>query len=95
MKGRIYIPTDVDERIQRVLKRRMADEFGGYTILEATGGWKPDGREETEEENVRVFEADGMTETFARPTAEWVSDHPETDQDVVMWEVLDTKTGFE
>lgn len=95
MKGRIYIPTDVDERIQHAVKNRIIDELGGYTIFEATGGWKPDGRVEVEEENVRVFEADGMSEMFARTTAEWVSDHPETNQEVVMWEVFENKSGFE
>jgi hypothetical protein len=93
MKGRIYIPTAVDERIQRVVKNRMANKFGGYTILEATGGWKPDGQEEVEEESVRVFEAVGMDETLAQSTAEWVKG--QSDEETVMWEVIDTTTGFE
>lgn len=91
-KARVYIPTAVENAIVRTVKNRMADEFGGYTVVEARGGWVNENKELIEED-VQVLEVAGGDETFAQSTAEWIQIH--SDETSVMWEVVAQTHGFE
>jgi hypothetical protein len=91
-KARVYIPVAVEDAILRTVKNRMAEKYGGYTVIEARGGWV-DEQKELIEENVQVLEVAGGDETFAQSTADWVQLH--SDEDTIMWEVVEQTHGFE
>jgi hypothetical protein len=91
-KSRIYLPEGIDGQIKRTVKNHVAEQHGGYTVLEGRGGWRsPAG--ETIEESVEVLEIVGMKAAVAESTADWVARH--TSEDEVMWETLQVEAGFE
>lgn len=88
----IYMPHGIDEKVLSAVLKRASDKFGGFTTVEASGGWvSPDG--ELVKEPVTLVKVAGAGENWAQSTAQWVAD--KTDETEVMWQVSDTKTGFE
>ena len=90
--GKVVIPTAVEERIARTVKKRAADKFGGFTVYTADGGWM-DESGNVGEETVEVVEIAGADETFVQSTAAWVQE--KSDETAVMWSVSDETVGFE
>lgn len=93
-KGRLYLPTEIPDDIRRTVKNHLAEKFGGFTVIEARGGWVNE-HEELVEEDVEVLEvAHGAVSTGKMSgMATWVQEH--TEQSEVMWEVSNTMVGFE
>jgi hypothetical protein len=92
MKGIIYLPKGIDSKLRTAVKKRAAEEFGGFTMFEASGGWVNE-RGELIEETVDVLEIAGADETFVRSTAEWLSNR--SNETEVMWETIPNSYGFE
>jgi len=90
--GRVVIPTAVEERIARTVKKRGADKFGGFTTYTADGGWV-DNDGNLVEETVEIIEFAGAGETFVQSTAAWIQE--KSDETAVMWSVSDETVGFE
>lgn len=91
-KGRIYVPKAVSERLKRTLKTHAAQEFGGFTAIDAQGGWMSP-NDELIEEPVTIIEVAGMDETKAASTARWLQE--KSDETTVMWECVNQTHGFE
>lgn len=88
---RIYIPTNVENRILTAVKHRAADEFGGFTVFSSDGGWVDDNGELIEE-TVNVIEVENASENWAASTAQWIAD--KSGEDSVMWQHVDSTVGF-
>lgn len=90
-KARLYVPTAVEEKIVRNVKDHVAKEHGGFTIVEARGGWVNE-REELVEETVQVIEVAGMSQPQAEAVAKWIQE--KSDETEVMWEITESTFGF-
>lgn len=94
----IPLPTGIDTQITDRVKRLAGRHWGGFTVVEAQGGWvSPNGETITEPVEVLTVLAedkheDGTTpEQWARTMAKCVSD--DSDEDVVMWFVRQVAAG--
>lgn len=88
------VPSDVRD----VVLKRLAEQFGGFTLTESRGGWvNPDGELITERvtqvESVRMSDDDPDAKAVAQSTAQWVQE--KTDEHSVMWEVREVSGGLE
>lgn len=94
----IMLPEGVPSDVRDTVLKRLADEFGGFTLTESRGGWvSPDGELITERvtqvEAVRMHDEAKSAESVAKSTAEWV--RKETNEHSVMWEVRQVNAGLE
>lgn len=92
MLSRIIIPTAVPNDIKNTVLEHVANTEGGYTLLEGSGGWLPDGGTDTIEEPVQVLEVDGMPAHKARDIASWIQVH--TDESAVLWQSVPVMSGM-
>jgi hypothetical protein len=77
---KIYLPKNaaeskyrIGESIGKKLRKRFADEFGGYTKYEAKGGWQND-KNELIEETVFVYEviSNNPEDIFIKANCRWL-----------------------
>jgi hypothetical protein len=88
----IIVPHGVEDRVKRVVKKRAAEKFGGFTATDGNGGWIDDNGDLVEEKVTEIKVA-GADETWAKSTANWVA--KKTDEQVVFWRVSDGINGLE
>lgn len=93
----LYVPQDVENDLANTVRRRLADEYGGFTEKTAKGGWVNPDTGELVTESVRLIEtvADGGKDakTFAKSTARWLQE--KSGEHTVMWETQQVGAGFE
>jgi hypothetical protein len=92
MKGIIYVPKTVDEQLQTNVRRHVADKFGGYTELDARGGWVND-QGNLVEEPVTVLHVVGASQGDVQGIARWLA--AKSDETEVLWEHHKTENGLE
>jgi hypothetical protein len=101
---RITFGESVDNKRLDTIKRKASQTFGGYTLLDATGGWYSSG--EIVEENSRVLVVRGTREdiqddvTIPEGTTleEWTKASARflkrrSDEDAIMWDIREVHTG--
>lgn len=95
----IPMPTALNDKLTDRIKRRAAEHFGGFTVLEGQGGWlNPNGVRVDEPVDILTTvvgeENDTSAEAFAKATAKHLA--AESDETEVMWYVREiTAWGFE
>lgn len=94
----IYLPESVPTDVRQAVYKRLADEYGGYTLEDTRGGWvDDDGRLITERttrvESIRNNDDSKQAKSVAKSTASWVA--KKTDEDCVMWEIQEVQSGLE
>ena len=103
--AKIYLPKGAtsDELLTEV-QRTVCEEFGGFTMYDARGGWEDEDGEivkekvhaietsvEVKEHHSRWVTENGMRSTFRKLAKKVIN---ETDEDAVMW-VLNGEPHFE
>jgi hypothetical protein len=87
----IYMPHGMDDSVVQAAKSHFANEFGGFTVIDARGGWQsPDGQLITEA--TEVVEVAGMPNHVAERTANWLANR--TDETEVMFQTVESEVGF-